>query len=159
MTGEQREDLPAPGYWITKRKVLMVLCVIVILSSVAVTLPNFFAPRFVSASSPLAIRVRVTHSKSGAPIQGARVLAPSWHAEAFTGADGRCEAIGYFAASGVFDTERQVVRSAEIHLHGTLHVSAPGYQNWQTSVVALFGRTYDYVSKGTSVTCTVTLVK
>ncbi len=39
------------------------------------------------ASVPLAVRIRVTDRELGTPVQGARVLVPGYHEEAFTGAD------------------------------------------------------------------------
>jgi len=141
------------------QRMLIILCGVVTLLSVAITLPNFFAPRFVWASVPLAIRVRVTDRQSGVPISGARVLVPYYHEEAFTRTNGECEAIGYFGASGVLDRDGLMERSGQMHLYGTLQVSAAGYKNWEASVVSLFGSEYDYVTRGTSVTCVVNLVK
>jgi len=138
---------------------LMIVAGVVLLFSIGIIIPNFVAPRFEWASVPLAVHIQVTDQKLATPIGGARVRVPSFHAEAFTGSDGQCEAIAYFRATGIVDPDLQIERSGQMHLHGTLQVSAPGYQTWESSFVSLFGPTYDYVNKGTAVTYAVTLIR
>ena len=89
----------------------------------------------------------------GTPIQGATVRVPSIYEESVTGADGQCEAIACFRTTGISG------RSAEMHLHGTMRVTATGYQTWESSFVSLLGPRYDYFHKGTSVTYAVTLIR
>jgi len=114
-------------------------------------IPHMMVARFDSASVPLAVRIRVFDLKTEKPIAGATVLVPSFHEEAVTSEDGQCEAIAYFRTTGI------VGRPGKMHLHGTMKVSAPAYQNWEQSFVSIFGPSFDRFGKGTSVTYTVSL--
>jgi len=118
---------------------------------VMIVIPNMMPARFEWASVPLAVRLRVFDQNTHEPIAGAKVMVPGPNGEVLTDGNGECEAIGRFGATGT------VGRSGKMHLHGTMKISAPGYQEWEESLVLLFGPSFDYFNKGTSVTHTVSL--
>jgi hypothetical protein len=131
----------------------LVVVIVVILAFATIAVPNFTPARFDAASVALAVRVRVRDQNAGTPVGGATIQVPSFFDEAVTDANGQCEAIARFHTTGI------VGRSANVHLHGTLKVSAPGYQDWESSFVSLFGPKFDYFNKGTAVRYTVFLVR
>ena len=137
--------------WLAKRKVLLTVTGLAVLLFASIAIPNMLPPRFESSGNPLAVRVRVTDRATGTPVQGAIVQVPGCFERVWTDADGYCQAIGRFLATG------SVGRSGFMHLYGTVTVTAPGYQTWEQSLPSLFGARYNYFDKGTSVTCAVTL--
>ena len=139
--------------WLAKRKMLLTVTGLAVLLFASIAIPNMLPPRFEWASLPLAVRVQVKDHASGAPVQGAIVHVPNSYEQAVTDADGDCQAIAHFRATG------SLGHSGRMHLHGTLKVTALGYQNWERSFDSIFGARYDYFNKGTSVTYTVTLAR
>jgi hypothetical protein len=137
--------------WFAKRKVILTVTGLAVLLFASIAIPNMLPPRFESSGYPLAVRVRVTDRASGTPVRGAIVQVPGCFEQVSTDADGYCQAIGRFFATG------SVGRSGFMHLYGTVTVTAPGYQTWEQSLPSMFGARYNYFDKGTSVTCTVTL--
>ena len=139
--------------WLTKRKLFLIIIGVAVLLFAVLAIPHILPPGYESASVPLAVRVRVMDRERQIPVQGAIVRVPGFFEEVTTSADGYCEAIARFRATGTLG------RSGRMHLYGTMTVTAPGYQTWERSFASLFGTSYDYFNKGTSVTYTVTLVR
>ena len=135
----------------TGKTKLLIMVAIAVIATALIVIPNSIGPRFDSASVSLAVRVQVLDRKTEKPIAGATVLVPSFHEESVTSEDGQCEAIAHFRTTGI------VGRPGKMPLHGTMKVSAPGYQNWEQSFVSIFGPNFDRSDKGTSVTYPVSL--
>jgi hypothetical protein len=118
----------------------------------AIAIPHFVPARFTSSGEPLSVRVRVA-DQDGVPVEGATVRVGRGWETTVTGMDGECEAMGRLPAGGT------VGRSATMRLHGTLQITAPGYQTWERSMVSLFGEEHHYVGQPGTLTRDVILIK
>lgn len=131
--------------------------IIALLAAIAV--PNFVKARFDFTGEPLTLRVIVQDEGTGQDIPGAAVRIPNMTTQdVVTDAGGRCEAVAHFRATGRMGDGGEP-DAGVMHVIGTMRVQAPGYETWEKPFPELFGKRYNYVTGGSTVTQVVKLAR
>ena len=140
-TFTRRWKRPSPAF-------LLVLAITIVGLVISFGLPSLVLPKFVNQATTLVFQVRVVDDQ-GVPISAVNVFVGN--AVGQTDLDGYAEVKQQYLAKGIKGL------TGTCRLEGEIRVEAPGYIGWNGSLHKLFGRTYNYVDKGSNLPFEVTL--
>jgi len=138
MSGEttftRRWKRPSPVF-------VLIIAITVLGLVIAFALPRLILPTFANKPTTLVFQVRVVDDQ-GVPIPNANVCIGNKSGQ--TDLEGNAQVKQEYLAKGIKGL------TGTCRLRGDIRVDAPGYISWQAPLPDLFGRTYDYVDKGTT---------